>query len=68
MIENETQLEQTRRAIAELEDALQSLKTRVFPENPALFEAMASDYVTTLSKLRADVSAYIVTRNQSETL
>jgi hypothetical protein len=59
MIENESQLEQTRRAIAELEDALQSLKTRVFPENPALFEAMASDYVTAICDLRADVDAYI---------
>ncbi len=59
MIENEGQLEQTRRAIAELENALQSLKARVFPENPALFEAMAADYVSSIRDLRADVDAYV---------
>jgi len=59
MIESDAQLDQTRQALTRLETALGSLRNRVRGANPALFEAMAQDYVEDIRRLREEIDAYL---------
>lgn len=59
MIENDAQLDQARDAVAQLERAVQSLRSRVGHENPALFAAMAEDYRANIFRIRTEIDAYL---------
>lgn len=59
MIESDAQLDQTRQALARLETALGSLRDRIKGVNPALFEAMAQDYVEGIRGLREEIEEYV---------
>lgn len=59
MIQTEHHLEITRRAIANLEAALSSLKRDVLPVNPARFALMAEPIVDQLRELRGQVDDYV---------
>jgi hypothetical protein len=59
MIQNSAQLQQTREALTHVENALAALRVRVEPANPALFAAMADDYLDDIRRLRAEIDAYV---------
>jgi len=59
MIENERQLEATKKAISDLEGALLSLKQDILPNSPARFALMAEPAVAQLRQLRRLVDDYI---------
>ena len=59
MISNDQELAQTRVVLQNLEEALLSLKSSVQERNPALFEAMAQDYLRNIKSLRAEIEEYV---------
>lgn len=59
MIENDSQLDQARQALLDLEDALRALRNRVSPANPALFLAMAEDYRANIAAIRSEIDRYL---------
>ena len=59
MIENKEQLIQAREALKNVEDALFSLKEKVYSENPALFEAMSEDYINMINEMQYEINEYI---------
>lgn len=66
MIETEPQLEQARRVLAATESALSALRRRVAASNHALFQAMSETYVSDITRLRADIDAYVGTAQALE--
>lgn len=59
MIQNSAQLQQTREALTHIENALAALRARVEPTNPALFAAMAEDYLNDIRRLRSEIDVYV---------
>src|SRR4051812_35918796 len=59
MIANDEQLEQTRKAVRNLEAALMGLKRDVYRLNPARFALMAEPVVDQLRELRQLVDEYV---------
>lgn len=59
MIENERQLEQTRAAIIDLENAVAALKRDVLPLNRARFALMAEAPVAEILELRRQIDLYV---------
>jgi hypothetical protein len=58
MIENEEQLDATRKAISHLEAAILSLKQEILPKNPARFAVMAEPAIAQLRQLQRLVDDY----------
>jgi hypothetical protein len=59
MIENERQLNQTRAAIMDLENAVSALKRDVLPLNPARFALMAEAPVAEIRQLREQIDEFV---------
>ena len=59
MIENEEQYQQSFTILQRLEAALASLRRRVEPVNPELFQAMAQTYIDEISEIRNEIDEYI---------
>lgn len=66
MIDNDAQLEQTRRVLVAVEASLAALRRRVEPTNAPLFQAMAEDFVEDILRLRSDIDAYVGTASAME--
>lgn len=66
MIENDAQLDQTRRVLSETEAALLALRRRIAATNRALFEAMSESYVSDITRLRSDIDRYVGTAQALE--
>lgn len=49
------QYRQTKRALINVEESLFSLKIKLYEKNPALYYAMAEDYLETIKKLRNEI-------------
>src|SRR5438552_1183379 len=59
MIENSEQLEQSRKALIKVENALLALKNKIHSINPNLFEAMAEDYLKVRDEITQDINVYL---------
>lgn len=59
MLENEEQYQQSVTVLQRLEVALASLRRRVEPINPALFQAMAQTYIDEITEIRNEIDEYI---------
>lgn len=59
MIQNEDQYQQSFTVLQRLESALASLRRRVEPINPELFQAMAQTYIDEISEIRNEIDEYI---------
>ena len=59
MIENERQLNQTRAAITDLENAVSALKRDVLPINAARFALMAEAPVAEIRQLREQIDEFV---------
>src|SRR6266852_6438744 len=59
MIADESQLERTRQAIADLESAVESLKRKVLPVNADRFALMAEPVIEDIRKLQQQVDEYV---------
>ena len=62
MIQNKAELEHSLRALSDIEEALVSLKNRVYPVNPELFEAMAESYYKSIVEIRYEIDTYLKKR------
>lgn len=63
MIENERQLNQTRAAITDLENAVSALKREVLEVNPARFALMAEAPVAEIRQLREQIDEFVGIRS-----
>ncbi len=59
MLDNEEQYQQTLTVLQRLEAALSSLRRRVEPVNPELFQAMAQTYIDEITEIRSEIDEYI---------
>jgi hypothetical protein len=59
MIENDQQLEATFEALGNLYRAVASLRERVLPINPRQYELFAEGPLDEISKLQAEINAYL---------
>jgi len=59
LIENEAQLQQSLEQIENLCQAVQSLRTRIFPKNPRNFAILAEGPVDEIRKLQMDIDDYL---------
>ncbi|MFZ1322608.1 MAG: hypothetical protein WAT71_13710 [Ignavibacteria bacterium] len=55
MINYSEKLRLNREALSDIEDALYSLKSKVYEKNPELFFSMSQDYVKSISEIRAEI-------------
>jgi len=55
MINNSEKLRLNREALSDVEDALYSLKNKVFEKNPELYYSMAQDYIKSINDIRAEI-------------
>jgi len=53
------QLNLSRAALNDLEDALMALKIQIAPKNPDLFEAVAKTYKKDIKKIREEIDTLI---------
>ena len=67
MIESEEQYQQSFTVLQRLEAALASLRRRVEPINPELFQAMAQTYIDEISEIRNEIDEYIGVNAAMET-
>lgn len=66
MIENESQYHQSVTVLQRLEIALSSLRLRVEPINPELFQAMAQSYIEEIAEIRSEIDEFIGVNVASE--
>lgn len=66
MIENESQYHQSVTVLQRLEIALASLRLRVEPVNPELFQAMAQSYIDGIADIRNEIDEFIGVNSATE--
>lgn len=59
MITNLEQLKLTRDALSNIEDAMHSLKLKVFEKNPNLYYSMAQDYLENIEEMRREIDEFL---------
>jgi len=55
MISNSEKLRLNQEALSDIEDALYSLKNKVYEKNPELYFSMAQDYIKSINDIRAEI-------------
>ena len=58
MIANEAELQQAQEYLAGIEEALATLKRKIYPRSPERFAVMAEACVDEIARLRADIDEY----------